>query len=59
MPEKLIQFLQQELGIPTEQVELAKRQVRQSPYQLPMVLWQYGLVDLWQLERIFDWLESA
>ena len=59
MPEKLIQFLQLQLNIPLEQIELAMRQVRQSPYQLPMVLWQYGLVDLWQLEQIFDWLESA
>jgi hypothetical protein len=59
MPEKLIQFLQQELGIPLEQVELALRQIREAPEQLPMTLWQYGLVNLWQLERIFDWLESA
>jgi hypothetical protein len=26
---------------------------------LPMILWQYGLVSLEQLERIFDKLESA
>jgi hypothetical protein len=59
MSEKLIQFLQQELNISLEQIELALRQVRSVPHQLPMVLWQYGLVNLWQLERIFDWLESA
>ncbi|MFM7560795.1 DUF2949 domain-containing protein, partial [Cylindrospermopsis raciborskii] len=22
----------------------------------PMLLWQYGLIDLQQLEKIFDWL---
>ncbi|WP_155834800.1 DUF2949 domain-containing protein [Leptolyngbya sp. PCC 6406] len=27
--------------------------------QLPMVLWQYGLVSLAQLEDIFDWLEQV
>ena len=59
MPEKLVQFLQFQLNIPLSQIELAMRQVRQSPYQLPMALWQYGLVDLWQLEQIFDWLGSA
>lgn len=59
MTEKLIHFLQQELDLPHEQVELALRQVREVPHQLPMVLWQYGLVNLWQLERIFDWLEQA
>jgi hypothetical protein len=26
---------------------------------LPMILWQYGLVTLEQLDRIFDWLETA
>ena len=59
MQEKFIQFLEQELGIPGKQVELAKRQVWQFPSQLPMVLWQYGLIELWQLERILDWLETV
>jgi hypothetical protein len=26
---------------------------------LPMILWQYGLVTLEQLDRIYDWLASA
>jgi len=26
---------------------------------LPMLLWQYGLVTIEQLDRIFDWLETA
>ena len=59
MVEKLVQFLQLQLHIPLEQIELALRQVQRSPEQLPMVMWQYGLVDLWQLEQIFDWLESV
>jgi hypothetical protein len=56
---KLTQFLQQELDIPREQVEMASRQVQETPHQLPMALWQYGLVNLWQLEQIFDWLEQT
>ncbi len=52
MQPELISFLQQELEISTDQIELAERQVSQTPNQLPMVLWQYGLVDLWQLDRI-------
>ncbi|MGK7915731.1 MAG: DUF2949 domain-containing protein [Prochloraceae cyanobacterium] len=59
MQPELISFLQQELEISTEQIELAERQVSQNPNQLPMVLWQYGLVDLWQLDKIFDWLEHS
>jgi hypothetical protein len=29
------------------------------PIEVPMILWQYGLVTLEQLDRIFDWLETA
>ena len=59
MPPKLVNFLQQELEIPADQIELAERQVARNPNQLPMVLWQYGLVDLWQLDRIFNWLDHS
>jgi hypothetical protein len=59
MQEPLIDFLQQELAIPTEQIGLALRQIQHAPNQLPMLLWQYGLINLVQLERIFDWLETA
>lgn len=53
----LIKFLKEELSIPAGAIELAARQGEQT--QLPMVLWQYGLVTLTQLDQIFDWLEKA
>lgn len=56
---QLINFLQQELAIPTRSIAIALRHPEQSYNQLPMILWQYGLVSLKQLERIFDWLETA
>jgi hypothetical protein len=59
MQEQLIDFLQEELSIPTDQIRLALRQAQPMPNQLPMMLWQYGLISLGQLERIFDWLETA
>jgi hypothetical protein len=59
MQEKLIRFLLFELRISPEQIELALRRVQQAPNQLPMSLWQYGLINTWQLEQIFDWLETA
>jgi hypothetical protein len=59
MQEKLIRFLQEELRISPEQIGLALRRVQQAPNQLPMSLWQYGLINTWQLEQIFDWLETA
>ncbi len=59
MLEKLVIFLQDELDIPAEQVHLALRHTQAIPSQLPMQLWQYGLINLGQLEQIFDWLEAA
>ena len=56
---KLIQFLQEELAIPANSIVLAMRHHRQDTSQLPMILWQYGLITLQQLDRIFDWLETA
>ena len=56
---KLIAFLQDELAIPSTSIELAVRCQPDTPNLLPMILWQYGLVTLKQLEQIFDWLETA
>jgi hypothetical protein len=54
----LIQFLQKDLAIPRSSVDVAVNQLAdQPPHLLPMVLWQYGLVTLEQLDRIFDWME--
>ncbi len=55
---KLIQFLRDDLAVPTPAIDFA---LRQSPLDtpLPMVLWQYGLITLSQLDQIFDWLEKA
>lgn len=55
---QLISFLQQELTIPETSIMLALRQGEQDPGPLSIILWQYGLVSLEQLEKIFDWLES-
>jgi len=54
MTENLIQFLQQNLGVSVAQIDLAPRQIRETPDQLPMILWQYGLISLRQLDKIFD-----
>lgn len=56
--EKLITYLQNELNIPSDSIQLALRQVEASPCQLPVALWQYGLVSLNQLNEIFAWLEA-
>ena len=56
---KLIRFLQEELTLPTESIEFVLRQEESMPNLLPMVLWQYGLVTLEQLDQILNWLEAA
>lgn len=55
---QLIEFLQIELALPAESIALALRQTAEVPGMLPIVLWKYGLVSIYQLEQIFDWLES-
>lgn len=56
---ELIVFLQEDLAISTDAIRLALQRCEHSPTLLPMVLWQYGLVTLTQLDRIFDWLEGT
>lgn len=57
--QRLIFFLQDELAIPSTSIDLAVRQYPDAPNLLPIILWQYGLVTLEQLDRIFDFLETA
>ncbi|MDX2216403.1 MAG: DUF2949 domain-containing protein [Oculatellaceae cyanobacterium bins.114] len=56
---RFIQFLQDELAISPPQIAIALRHLEHDPGPLPMILWQYGLVTLEQLDRIYDWLETA
>ena len=55
---KLIRFLQEELAIPAESIDFVLRQEESMPNLLPMILWQYGLVTLEQLDQILNWLEA-
>jgi hypothetical protein len=55
---QLVQFLRWELALPPSSIAMALRHPEQDSGQLPMILWQYGLVNLEQLDRIFDWLSG-
>ena len=55
----LIRFLQDELAISTASIQVALKHSEQDPGPLTMILWQYGLVTLEQLEQIYDWMEVA
>ena len=56
---QLIKFLKWELSIPDSAITTALRHQEEDYHQLPMILWQYGLVTLKQLDQIFDWLQMA
>lgn len=56
---RLIRFLKEEMAIPADSIAIALRQSEHGLNPLPMVLWQYGLITLEQLDRIFDWMETA
>lgn len=56
---RFIRFLQEDLALSAASIAIALRHREQDPGPLPMILWQYGLVTLDQLDRIFDWLETA
>jgi hypothetical protein len=52
------QFLSEKLAIPSEDLAVVLRHQKQSSDPLPMLLWQYGLISLGQLQAIFDWLDN-
>lgn len=55
---KLVRFLQEDLAVSPEAIALAQRQGERVLGSLPMVLWQYGLLSLDQLEQTWDWLAA-
>ncbi len=56
---RLIHFLQEDLAISSACIAVALRHSQQDPGPLPMILWQYGLITLEQLEKVYDWLETV
>ncbi|MBD2232103.1 DUF2949 domain-containing protein [Phormidium tenue] len=57
--ERLLEFLQGDLALSANSIELGLRQSQGTPSLLPMVLYQYGFVTTHELGRIFSWLETA
>ncbi|MDJ0901278.1 MAG: DUF2949 domain-containing protein [Xenococcus sp. MO_188.B8] len=53
------QFLKEELAMPADALEIAQKAIEENPGPIPMILWQYGLVNLEELDRIYDWLETV
>jgi hypothetical protein len=56
---KFKQYLQKELGLTDLEIAVVTRSQQPTMTELPIVLWNHGLINLEQLSQIFDWLESA
>jgi Protein of unknown function (DUF2949) len=56
---QLIDFLQRELSVSSEEIGLAIRSSEAPVTQLPILLWQHGLITIQQLEKIFDWQDGV
>ncbi|ADI63626.1 DUF2949 domain-containing protein [Trichormus azollae] len=53
---QLLQFLHNELELSKADIAVALRHRELDKGPIPMLLWQYGFINLEQLEKIFDWL---
>jgi hypothetical protein len=58
MSTPLIQFLREKLALSDAAIAIAQRAQQKTSGHLPIILWQYGLITLDQLDQIFDWLET-
>lgn len=58
-PSRLVRFLEEELAVSTSSIAIALRHWEHNPGPLPIILWQYGLITLEQLDQIYDWLENT
>ncbi len=55
----LFRFLRDGLSIPETSIESALEHSEQDLSLFPIILWQYKLITLEQLDQIFDWLATT
>lgn len=55
---QLIRFLKDDLQVGSADLALALKHPEHQR-NLPIILWQYGVITAEQLDRIFDWLEHT
>ncbi len=51
-------FLQDTLNLSSQEVAVALRRRQHPSDSLPMILWQYGLISLGELQKVLDWLDD-
>ena len=57
--QNFVKFLQDDLSMSKDALAIVQKTVEKNVEPVPMILWQYGLVTLEELDRIYDWLETA
>jgi Protein of unknown function (DUF2949) len=57
--QRFIQYLQGDLGLSDAAIASVTRTQQLTVTELPIMLWNYGLISLKQLENIFDWIERS
>ncbi len=55
---QLLNFLSNELSVSEAAIAVALKQCNNDTDPLPLILWQYGLLSLDQLNHTFDWLSD-
>jgi Protein of unknown function (DUF2949) len=56
---RFLAYLQQNMGLSEAALAIATRQQQPTKTELPIVLWNYGLITLEQVGQIFDWMAEA
>ncbi len=56
---QFLRFLHEELCLPVDSIAIAQRSMKETQGPLPMLLWQYGLINLNELDKIYDWLDGS
>ncbi|MBD2652268.1 DUF2949 domain-containing protein [Synechocystis sp. FACHB-383] len=51
----LIQLLKKEFSLSADQIAWGLKQTEAMPSYLPVIFWQYGLIDTSQLDRLLDY----
>ncbi|NJK63186.1 MAG: DUF2949 domain-containing protein [Synechococcaceae cyanobacterium SM2_3_1] len=58
MQKCLIQFLQEEMAVPEAAIRFAMKRHQRECGPLQIILWQYGLISMEQLQQVFVWLAA-
>ena len=53
-----LRFIEQKIGVSEKALSLGLRQADLEQAPLPIVLWSFGLLNLSQLEQVFEWQSS-